>query len=88
MKFLYTLAALSMALISVSADGPEVAWTIKAYDDMQVTDGCKVTFTYTSAHNLYEFASAAAYDACDFTGATELGASGPTTVTFSDTGTV
>ena len=34
--------------------------------------GDKLSFRYSSAHNLYQMASEAAYDSCNFTGATEL----------------
>ena len=40
-----------------------------------VTVGDKLSFRYNNYHNVYLMASQAAYDSCDFTGATELGSS-------------
>ena len=40
-----------------------------------VTVGDKLSFRYNSNHNLYLMASKAAYDSCNFDGATELGSS-------------
>ena len=37
-----------------------------------VTVGEKLRFKYNSYHNLYMMESAAKYDSCDFSGATEL----------------
>ena len=43
---------------------------------LTVTVGDKLSFGYGINHNVYQMASEAAYNACDFTGATELAGTG------------
>lgn len=61
------------------------------YNDMILYNGDKLTFKWTSPSTLYKFPNKAAFDACDFTSATQFAAGGteyewstPTTIEFVD----
>merc|ERR1711865_1099409 len=45
-----------------------------------------LSFTWTGSHNVYSMPSEAAFDGCDFSGATNLGASSPVTQALSGSG--
>jgi hypothetical protein len=45
---------------------------VQQYDDIVAEIGDAVTLTFSSSHNVYEFPSAAAYEACDFSSAVEV----------------
>ena len=52
----------------------DVAWKIPM-DPTAITanTGDKLKFAWTGSHNVYKMASKTTYDACDFTGATQVG---------------
>ena len=49
---------------------------------MEASAGTLITFTWTGNHNVYKMASKEAFDACDFTGAVEVGSQSPTLVNY------
>lgn len=53
---------------------------------MSLHVGDKLTFNYTSIHNVYLFPGASSYSNCDFSSAAALATSGPYTYTFQATG--
>ena len=70
----------------------DVAWSTGMTADQQeesASVGDSIVFTWTSFHNVYMFADEAAFNACDFAGATELAPADVNTYTFevTDTGT-
>ena len=52
----------------------DIAWKIPM-DPTEITanTGDKLKFAWTGSHNVYKMASKTTYDACDFTGATQVG---------------
>merc|ERR1719478_1687626 len=48
---------------------------------MSANTGDKLKFSWTGGHNVYLMASKAAFDACNFTGGTNLGATSPVSYT-------
>lgn len=55
-------------------DGVSGAWdTGVTYSRVAASGGQAVLFKYSANHNVYQLGSAAAFEACNFTGATEIG---------------
>jgi len=52
-----------------------VSWSATSYNNIVASVGDTITLTYSSSHDVYEFANEAAFDACDFSSATLLGGS-------------
>merc|ERR1712054_13137 len=55
-------------------DGASGTWGVgTVYNPVSATVGESVVFKYSANHNVYSMPTQAAFDGCDFTGATELG---------------
>ena len=53
--------------------GDSNVWnTAGTYSDIDIVPGEMVAFRFNKAHNVYAFASKAAFDACDFAGSTKV----------------
>ena len=67
--------ALAAATSTVTIGSDALYWSAmpSSFSSYNVTVGDKLSFRYTGSHNVYKMASKAAYDSCDFDGATELG---------------
>merc|ERR1711907_90397 len=58
---------------TIYCDGANGDWVVKSYSNLNAVPGDNLIFKYGTSHDVYEMASEAAYNSCDFTGATEKG---------------
>eukprot|EP01001_Neometanema_parovale_P011055 NODE_7295_length_777_cov_44.279817_g7054_i0.p1 GENE.NODE_7295_length_777_cov_44.279817_g7054_i0~~NODE_7295_length_777_cov_44.279817_g7054_i0.p1 ORF type:complete len:188 (+),score=65.55 NODE_7295_length_777_cov_44.279817_g7054_i0:103-666(+) len=71
------MALAAASTVTITATDNTAEWgNSKTYSKLTTATGQAVLFTWTSGtHTVHQFASVTAYNACDFTGATELKAS-------------
>ena len=58
-------------VVTTASGDPE--WIVAPYDTLTVAKGDNIIFKYTSNHDVADFPSKAAYDACDFADSHHVG---------------